>query len=89
MKLKLTVLRKEILEVIDNAEKPLNAKIVGKRIKSEPYLSTIYRALDFLETKNLIHSVSFSGVKFYFTSKQGNGHFLVCKECREILEFRD
>ncbi len=89
MKSRLTDLRKEILDVIDEAEKPLNVKLIQKRLKFQPNLSTIYRALDYLDTKKLIHSVSFSGVKFYFTSKKGNGHFLMCKECREILEFED
>jgi len=88
MKSRLTDARREILRVIDEAEKPLNAKIIEKRMKSQPNLSTVYRALDFLEAKKFIHSVSFSGVKFYFTNKKGNGHFLVCKECHEILEFR-
>jgi Fur family ferric uptake transcriptional regulator len=89
MKTRLTDLRKEILGVVDKAEKPLSTKMIEMRIKSTPNLSTIYRALDFLETKKFIRSVSFSGVKFYFSNKEGNGHFLFCKECHEILEFAD
>jgi len=89
MKSRLTDLRKEILSIIDEAEKPLNAKMIEKRIKSKPNLSSIYRALYFLETKSYINSVSFSGVRFYYTKKKGHGHFLVCKKCNEILEFED
>jgi Fur family ferric uptake transcriptional regulator len=89
VKSRLTDVRREILKVIESAEKPLNVKIIEHRLTSHPNLSTIYRALDFLEAEKLIRSVSFSGVKFYFTSKRGNGHFLVCKECHEILEFRE
>jgi Fur family ferric uptake transcriptional regulator len=87
MKQRLTELRKVILRIIDEAEKPLNAKILKKRIRLQPNVSTIYRALDFLEKNRFINSVSFSGVKFYFTSKRGDGHFLICQECHEILKF--
>jgi len=89
MKSRLTDLRKQILSIVDNAEKPLNAKMIEKRIKSKPNLSTIYRALYFLETNKHINSVSFSAVKFYYTNKKGHAHFLVCKKCHEILEFED
>ncbi len=89
MKSRLTDFKKEVLSVIDKAEKPLIAKAILNRMNSEPNLSTIYRALDFLRRKKYIQSVSFSGVKFYFTGKKGNGHFLVCKECHEIIEFED
>jgi len=89
MKINLTNLRKEILRVINTSEKPINAKTIAQRIKLRPNLSTIYRALDFLETNEFIYSVSFSSVKFYFGGRSGHGHFLVCKECQEILEFSD
>jgi Fur family ferric uptake transcriptional regulator len=89
MKTRLTDLRKEILSVISKAEKPLNTKMIGKRIISRPNLSTIYRALDFLKGKRYIHSISFYGVTFYYTNKKGHGHFLICKNCHEIHEFDD
>lgn len=89
IKSRLTDLRKEILSIINEAEMPLNAKMIEKRTKSKPNLSTIYRALYFLETKRHIYSISFSGVRFYYTNKKGHGHFLICKKCHEILEFED
>ncbi len=87
MKQRLTRLRKAVLKTINDAEKPLSAKILKKRIRAKSDLSTVYRAVDFLEKNKFISSVSFSGVKFYFTSTKGNGHFLICQECHEILEF--
>lgn len=89
MAYRLTKLREEIFRVISEAKKPLNVKFILKRLSSQPNLSTIYRALDFLVTKNYVHPVSFSGVNFYFTGKKGHGHFLVCKECHEIIKFKD
>ncbi len=87
MKQRLTKLRKAVLEVINDADKPLNVKVIKKRMRVPSDLSTIYRALDFLEKNRFVNSVSFSGVKFYFTGTKGNGHFLICQECHEILEF--
>jgi Fur family ferric uptake transcriptional regulator len=89
MKSRLTKLRREILGVIERAERPLNAKTIRHRTSSKPDLSTIYRALDFLTMKRLIHTVSFSGIRYFFIGKKGHGHFLICKECHEIQEFDD
>jgi Fur family ferric uptake transcriptional regulator len=83
-----TGLRKEILRVIDESEKPLNAKAVMNRIPFDPNLSTVYRALDFLEREKCIQSVSFSRIKFYYTeTEKCGGHFLFCDSCHEIRGF--
>ena len=85
-----TSLRKEILRVIDESEKPLNAKAVMNRIPFNPNFSTVYRALDFLEREKCVQSVSFSRVKFYYTeTDRRGGHFLFCGRCHEIRGFDD
>jgi Fur family ferric uptake transcriptional regulator len=89
MKSRLTDLRQRILDVIDQAEKPLNVKMIEKRVSSRPNLSTIYRALDFLKKNSFIHSISFSSVTFYYSNRKGHGHFLICSSCHEIQEFED
>ncbi|MEA1913007.1 MAG: Fur family transcriptional regulator [candidate division WOR-3 bacterium] len=89
MQSKLTKLRKGILEVIKDSKKPLSAKAILNLSSFKMDLSTIYRALNFLEEQRYIYSLSFSGVKFYFESKKGNGHFLICSECHKILEFEN
>ena len=86
---KLTRLREEILRVVNDAEKPLSVKQIKNRIQAYPNLSSIYRALDFLSEKNLVHSLSFSGMAYYYTGKKGSGHFLICKGCNEMIEFED
>ena len=89
MDAKLTRLREEILRVVNDAENPLSVKQIKNRIQAYPNLSSIYRALDFLSEKNLVHSLSFSGMAYYFTGKKGSGHFLICKGCNEMIEFED
>jgi Fur family ferric uptake transcriptional regulator len=89
MKTRLTRLRKEILHLIEKAKKPLSVKIIKNRLVRKPNLSSIYRALEFLEKKNLIQRVSFSGISYYYKREEGQGHFLICKECNEMISFDD
>ncbi len=87
MRPRLTELRKEIAGVVSGAEKPLNVKAILERIDSQPNLSTVYRALEFLEKKNFVQSVSlFDGTRLYYSGKR-HIHFVICEDCREILEF--
>ena len=85
--MKLSKLRESILKTVNEAEKPLNAKSILDKIDEEPNFSSVYRGLEFLEKNNLISSVSFSGVRFYFSSKNRNGHFIFCKNCQEVIQF--
>jgi Fur family ferric uptake transcriptional regulator len=84
---KLTPLRKEILALIEREERPLNAKHIMQRVHLHPNLSSIYRSCEYLVTRHLLQSVSFSGVRHYFLAKRGRGHFIICKGCNEIITF--
>ena len=85
MRPRFTDLRKEILDVINSADTPINVKQIVLQMKSQPDLSTVYRALDFLEKKNLIQSLSFSRRTFYYSvNPEGCGHFIACTNCHEI-----
>ena len=79
----LTKNRKEILEIISASEKPLNVKQIKTKVNFD--ISTVYRALDFLENLGYIHSVIFDNEKYYFKDKDGN--FIICNSCRKIEVF--
>ena len=79
MKPRLTELRKKILQVINASGRPLSAKNIFEKIPSRPNLSTVYRALDFLEKEKYVHSVSFSRIKFYMSKRP------CCEKMRDIL----
>ena len=79
----LTKNRKEILEIISASKKPLNVKQIKTQVDFDT--STIYRALDFLESLEYIHSVIFDNEKYYFKDK--NGNFIICNSCRKIEAF--
>lgn len=86
----MTQLRKEVLDYIRTVEKPVNAKVIAKRIDSDPNLSSIYRALDYLESKNFIQGISFSRTKYYYPKNATNcGHFIHCRECNEVQPIQE
>src|SRR3989339_746680 len=83
----LTNLRKEIFSIIDHSDIPVNVKTITDQIESNPNLSTVYRALDYMEKKGLIQSIAlFDGVRFYCSGEK-HTHFIICRECHEIKGF--
>lgn len=85
---KLTSLRREILEIIENSDAPLNADSIHEMLKGNPNLSSVYRSLAFLEEEGLIRSVSFEcETRFYFSRQKEPVHFLHCKKCHKTEPF--
>jgi len=85
---KLTSLRREILEIINNSDAPLNADSIHEMLKESPNLSSVYRSLAFLEEEGLIRSVSFEcETRFYFSRQKEPVHFLHCKKCHKTEPF--
>lgn len=86
----MTQLREEVLDYIRTVEKPVNAKIIARKIHSDPNLSSIYRALDYLESQNFIHGISFSRTKYYYPKNaSGCVHFIHCLQCHEVMPVSD
>ena len=76
----LTKKRKEILDLLLSSEKPMCANMLKKYVTFN--LSTIYRALEYLESNNFISSFYFGNEKYYF--KEKNGNFFLCESCNTI-----
>ena len=91
---KVTRPRKQVLGVLDQAQKPLSPydvqRLLGERGK---YLNhvTVYRILDLFCRLNLAHRVLSSGgfVKCILGKKEGCHRFMVCRRCGTIQEFAD
>ena len=88
--MKLTKLRKEVLNIIDNSEKIICIKSIWNSLDPQPNITSVYRSVDHLESNELIQSISISGVKYLISKKKkGHGHFIICKECKEVTNFDD
>jgi Fur family ferric uptake transcriptional regulator len=87
--LRFTENRELVYKVLKDAKTPLKAEEIKKRIIKELDLSTIYRALSFLENNQLINSASFGkNIRFFFCSENFK-HFLFCERCEKIEVFDD
>ena len=78
--MKLTKKRQEVLNLVQSSSTPVNAKILKSQVDFD--LSTVYRALDFLEKNNYIFSFDFENEKYYF--KEENATFFICDSCKHI-----
>jgi Fe2+/Zn2+ uptake regulation proteins len=91
---KVTKPRRQVLEVLEKAEKPLSPYDIQGLLKEKgKYLNhvTIYRILDLFCRLNLAHRVLSSGgfVKCSLGDKEGCHRFMVCRRCGVIQEFAD
>ncbi|WP_198374409.1 Fur family transcriptional regulator [Neoroseomonas rubea] len=96
----LTPLRRQVLELVLEAEAPVGAYALLDRLKaSRPGAAppTVYRALDFLLEHGLIHKVERLNA-YIGCSDAGHGHahehdhphqFLICRRCGTTLEIGD
>ena len=86
----LTRIRKEILNIVESSERPLNVKNIQIRLRSRPDLSTVYRALEYLEQNGYIQFLTLGRTRYYFQPRSsGCGHFLTCSSCHEIMKVQE
>ncbi len=84
-----TELRKRILKTVRGSESAITAEEVLESVKPDrPDLSTIYRALAFLENKGMVKSVTFDcSTRFYHSAQDHPVHFLHCMKCHHTKSF--
>ena len=92
--LRLTYLRKRVLELVWEAHKPIGAYTVLDKLSEDGRKAappTVYRALDFLLEEGFVHRLT-SLNAFVGCSDPGHsvyGQFLICSECAEVREMQD
>jgi Fur family zinc uptake transcriptional regulator len=92
----LTPLRKEILLILHNQKRPIGAYEILAIIK-KTYPATkapsVYRVLNFLVKKNLVHRIDSCNAYVYCASwMEQNKHqtiLLLCSRCHQTTEFID
>lgn len=88
MRPSLTELRRNILGIVEESETPLMARTIHEQLDCKPDLSTIYRALDYFEKKNMLIRIHFFDKVYYFySSRKPHNHFLICQYCQRIESF--
>ena len=87
----LTPLRRAVLALVLQAERPLTAYQLLERLQTARRAAppTIYRALDFLLARRLVHRIERLGA-FVACAEPDHEHtlvqFLICRQCRAVTE---
>ncbi|MHA6560273.1 Fur family transcriptional regulator [Pseudomonas fragariae (ex Marin et al. 2024)] len=92
--LRLTALRRRVLELVWQSHKPLGAydilAVLSEEDGRRAAPPTVYRALDFLLENGLVHRIAslnaFAGCNHPTHAHQGQ--FLICRECHAAIELQ-
>lgn len=82
--MKLTRPRRDILNLYEKIDHPLNAEEIYNLLNNEYDLSTIYRNLNFFEKENILKSIVFSDKITYYYKPKGHYHFIYCIKCKKF-----
>lgn len=93
-KCKLTPIRKKVLELTWKSHKPIKAYEILAQLSSEDFIEkppTVYRALDFLLDKNLIHRIESQNTYVGCNLKHHglDSKFFICDACNEVEELAE
>ncbi len=92
---RLTATRRQVLELIWSAGKPVGAYEVLEQMSAQASKRvappTVYRALEFLVEQGLVHRLA--SLNAYVGCRrphsQHAGHFLICRNCAAVAELAD
>lgn len=91
---RLTPIRKKVLELIWQSHKPIKAYDILAQLSSDEHIEkppTVYRALDFLLENHLIHKIdsnnAFIGCEF--EHHKNDSTFFICDVCDEVKEIHE
>lgn len=92
--LRLTPLRRQVLELVWRSHEPVKAYEVLERLRRKHPAAappTVYRALEFLQQQGLVHRIesmnAFIGCDT--PHDRHDGQFLICRACGEVAEIND
>lgn len=92
--LRLTGLRRRVLELVWNSHKPAGAYEILNSLNREGRRAappTVYRTLEFLIEADLVHRLdslnAFVGCRD--PGRSHTGQFLICRQCRSVAELDD
>lgn len=91
--LKNTTRRKAILDILTESSQPISAEQIFLTLKEKNVninLSTVYRTLESLESKELISKVNLmdDDRMLYEVNHIGHRHYMVCVTCKKIITIK-
>ncbi len=89
-KIKLTKQREKVLNVLNNASKPLSLDEIENKCSGVDF-SSIYRTIKLLIEKEIVKEHYFGGRKarYFLMLDQNHNHFIKCIRCGKIEELKN
>ncbi|MGA2141264.1 MAG: transcriptional repressor [Brevinematales bacterium] len=92
MRLPFTTVRRDLLDIINRSEIPLSASEIFEKYGKKADLSTVYRAVKYLETESIIEGFtifcsSHEKMRYYSWAGKNHAHFLHCENCHQFKRF--
>ncbi|MCB1559714.1 MAG: transcriptional repressor [Xanthomonadales bacterium] len=92
--LRLTAMRRRVLELVANADRPVKAYDLLDRVRDGEGSAappTVYRALDFLLANGFIHKLESINafIRCHHPRVQHSVPFLICDRCQRAVELED
>jgi len=89
-KLKVTMSRLSLLDVLEHAQKPLSVKEIREElVDTKIDKVTVYRSVETLKKLGLIKQIQLKERQAYFEISSGkHHHHLICKECGTISDIQ-
>lgn len=85
--LKVTSIRKNILQIFDLTKSPISAGDLLNKITANK--TSVYRELETLTKEKFISPITLEdGIKRYELSSKVHHHHFICVKCKSILEFK-
>ncbi len=79
--LKVTSTRKDVLDALIMARKPIAAEALQDALGKNADIATIYRTLQTLVSKGLVYQTNFRDRKAHYEYQEKHHHHVVCTEC--------
>ena len=87
--IKITMARKNILEIILCSKEAINANLIYAQLKEKDIkidLSTVYRTLDLLESKRILNKFDLGNNMYNYTiSNNAHKHIIQCDLCHKKI----
>jgi Fur family zinc uptake transcriptional regulator len=92
--LRLTPLRRRVLEILLGSHRPIGAYEVLAELAADgtrPAPPTVYRALEFLMTSGFVHRIDTRNayIACFRPARRHRTHFLICRGCGAVSEIED
>lgn len=86
---RITMVRRGVIEILLNADEPLSAAVLVKRLKKrriQANRTTIYREILYLVEHDIAHRVQLNDGVQYYEILGEHHHHLVCTKCRSVTD---